>query len=515
MLRRSTIFLFVCVLCFAANAQEHIPYVEDSIIFIPNEKECQIFFKKASKKCDRLSDKIRKTTDFYLTKYEQTEDKVFNSICFLDEKHAESLMRNALFSHRRLESEISANDPRKSNNSSPEFDSLSIALDFLETRSLNRSIANDSSACSCSGMSDLRASQERLKKELKRSEKIGEYVQQRSAYLSKLGQENEGIRRGIVKAEKINYYFGAQSKEHLALFEDRSNPEKVFFKFLNSSPEFKTYLERLSAPPPPNSAAMQGTNVPANQNFELVMREFRAAADAKGLDIKEITNPLKNLKNNELKEKKTEDVLSELKDKTQEDCELYEGEKDSLSLKTENKDDWTPNPLKTKRFLDRVVTGFNFQASERTQFFPTAGLITAQISYQMTTRVNIGVGGSYIGGFSRRSNSSELQLPHFGTNGIGLRSFVDWKFKNRLFLQVNYELYQRENLSESANSQLSQNSRSVIPSFLVGFKLKKAATKRSQPTIELLYDFLHTQNGQPALVVRMGMDIMPRHSYKH
>jgi hypothetical protein len=256
------------------------------------------------------------------------------------------------------------------------------------------------------------------------------------------------------------------------------------------------------------------------------MAAFTAAAEAQGQKAQDLLKPINLLKEkrdeltemvNEGKELKNEadQIQSEVSDiKSKADSRNQQTNKERNPEPVEGqqvKKDWTPNPLKSKRFIDRITYGFNLQASPRTTFFPTAGTLSGQAAYQITTKMNLGMGASYIAGLTPLSTGEGQGVRRLSTNGLGLRSYLDWNFTRRLYLQGGYERNYRNPLP---NPQILTPKSSWSESGLVGLKLKTPSTKRTQKTMEILYDFMHERTGQPALVVRLGMELRPKHVYR-
>ena len=137
------------------------------------------------------------------------------------------------------------------------------------------------------------------------------------------------------------------------------------------------------------------------------------------------------------------------------------------------------------------------------------------MGYRVTTSMNIGVGASYLVGIATQSGSDKPNIHRLSSNGFNLRSYFDGKVRGNLFLQTNYEVSYRNSFSETNLFRAQNLSEYSRQSFMLGIKMKTPSTKRSQKTVEILYDFLHKQTGQPALVVRMGMEFLPKHAHKN
>lgn len=490
----------------------------DSIHKTLADKPCSKFSLKVAKKCDKLATKVRRSTDSYLSKFEDAEDQILQAVCIVNERHAETLMQNSLHSLRRMENQLKYESGEPLTNYCAELDSITIATQYLkESVAIHSQVDSEAGneSCHCVGLEELKASQTKLKQELKRAELIHTYIKERTAYLNKLGAEYPGLKSMLPSLEKINHYLGAQTSEYLSLFADRSRAEKSLFRLLNQTPGFSGFANINSQFA---SLNVPTTTIGAGQTTDSAMSEFKQAAAAKGMELEELLDPStffkKELNKADNSHKELHKFLGDTTALRTELAPIY----DSLPPKKPDASGkvWQPNPLKTKRFVDRIATGFNLQASPRTTFFPTSGILSAHASYQLSTTTNIGIGLTYIGGFTRLSLSDDRMNIRFGTNGIGLRSFLDWNIKGKLFLQTNYELNHRQELNDRQYSMplFHEGLNPLTPSLLAGIKLKKPSSKRNQSTVEILYDFMHRKTGQPALVMRMGMEFLPRHGYR-
>jgi hypothetical protein len=533
-LHKTLIALFICAFAYFSEAQISEDYFvgRDSSLIL-TEKQCNKFSKRASKKCDRLAARIHKSTDSYFQKFEALEEKALMSICETDERHAESLMRGSLYSFRRMESMQERKGKEQLGTNIPEFDSLNLAAEYLIDRD-NDLILNDTTVltekCTCEGLSTLKKSQANLRVELKRTEIIQSYVKERSHYLNGLGDEYPQIVESLQSLEKVNYYMAAQSNEYLNLFADRSRPEKLLFGALNKIPGFSEFAS-LNKQMPQTSALASGIT---GQTMDIAMAEFKSAAQNQGLDPTELLNQsfgLKNIvsKNEEVKgsiqdaRKNTESLIAEINEeyktmKSDSSLQVTQKEKMKNEIDLSAKENWEPNPLKTKRFVDRLTYGTSLQANPHTTFFPTTGTFAAQASFQVTTKMNLGLGASYMLAYSKSAiEGSEFKRMRLRSNGYAFRSFYDFNVHRNIFLQVNYEFNHRVSSTEYLNPlirPLSIASTNGQQAFLVGLNLKTPSSKRTRKTLEMLYDFMHDKTGQPALSVRMGMEFLPKNTYK-
>ena len=186
----------------------------------------------------------------------------------------------------------------------------------------------------------------------------------------------------------------------------------------------------------------------------------------------------------------------------------------TLQVKNRDKQEWRPNPLKTKRIVDRINYGSNFQFDPRTTFLPSSSTFSASISYQISPFSNLGIGTSYVQPLPVRQSNKETKIYFPTSPGYGIRSSIDLKMYKHIYLQVGYERNYRSYIQglvlSTENAQLS-----CLQSGLVGLKIRyPVKNKLSRPTLEMLYDFLSQQTGQPAFMLRTGIEFNGKHALK-
>jgi hypothetical protein len=537
--RKTLIAYLFSLLSFCSYGQIADEYVSsDSIVVDLTERKCNSFSKRATRKCDRLAARIRKSTDDYFLKFETLEEGILMNICQTDERHAESLIRGSLYSFRRLESMQTRkmNEPLGAN--IPELDSLNLAADYLIERDIDSDQRNSDHGksnaqttsrekCSCEGLSELKKSQANLRAEIKRAELIQSHIKERSNYISGLSEQYPQLGKSIQSLEKVNYYMSAQSNEYMNLFADRSRPEKLLFGSLNKIPGFSEFASLKNQIPQTNAL----TGDVAGQTMDIAMAEFKSAAQNKGMDPMKLLNQSVGLKNfwskkDDVKSsiaearQNTESAVTEIKDEYEtikSDSTLKDSRKEEIKNEIDESSDenWKPNQLKTKRFVDRLTYGTSLQASPRTTFFPTAGTFSMQAAYSITTRMSVGVGSSYIAGFAMSSTSDDRRKFQGYTNGMGFRSYLDWNVKYNLYAVSGYEVnYRADNITNGGQIDFKELGTQQFVSCVAGIKLKKSSTKRNLATMEILYDFMAQKTGQPSLMMRMGMEFLPKHGFK-
>lgn len=161
---------------------------------------------------------------------------------------------------------------------------------------------------------------------------------------------------------------------------------------------------------------------------------------------------------------------------------------------------FTPNTQKTKTFLQRIELGSNLQSQKGNSLLPVTTDVGISAGYKLNDKSIIGLGASYKLGWGQ--NIRNIQLSH---EGVGLRSFIDWKLKGSFWISGGYE----GNYLQSFNSiaQLRQYSGWQQSGLLGVSKQLSLKTKFFKQTrLQLLWDFLSYQQvprTQP-LVFRVG-----------
>jgi hypothetical protein len=143
---------------------------------------------------------------------------------------------------------------------------------------------------------------------------------------------------------------------------------------------------------------------------------------------------------------------------------------DTLRQKLEKKN-WAPNPLKTKRFVDRLIYTNALQLDRKTNWFPSCGTITGGIGYQVSKKSSVGIGLHYsiaLDNVEEKKGEIALNKRKLLSNGYGGRAFADLLLLKSIYLQGSYELSQRAYAYDIQISELVPH-HSLQPSCLVDF----------------------------------------------
>jgi hypothetical protein len=143
-----------------------------------------------------------------------------------------------------------------------------------------------------------------------------------------------------------------------------------------------------------------------------------------------------------------------------------------------------PNSQKTKSFLKRLEYGTNIQTQKGNGWWPNSTDLALSIGYKLNDKSVIGIGGSYKLGLGRGFNAIK-----FTSEGVGLRSFIDWKIKGNLWISGGFEMNYR---SSFKNFSQLQDLNAWQQSGLIGIsKSIPVKTKFFKKTkLQVLWDFL-------------------------
>jgi hypothetical protein len=160
-----------------------------------------------------------------------------------------------------------------------------------------------------------------------------------------------------------------------------------------------------------------------------------------------------------------------------------------------------PNNQKTKSFFKRLEYGFNFQSQKATNFFPVTSDIGLSIGYKLSDNGVAGIGASYKLGLGRGWNNI-----NFTSQGIGLRSFIDWRIKGSFWVSGGYEQNYKKAFSDFGQLK---DLNAWQQSGLLGLTKKYKVGRKYNGKLQLLWDFLSYQQvpATTPLIIRIGFSL--------
>ena len=249
-----------------------------------------------------------------------------------------------------------------------------------------------------------------LKDKFNQSAKVNEFIAQRKQQiqqlLSKYTQLPGSLKRQFDKMRKSAYYYKAQVSEYKSMLKDPKKIEETAIKVLNKIPAFQKFMKQ-------NSQLASLFGLPGDYGTPATLAGLQTRASVQNLIQQRIAsggpNAMAQVRQN-LSEAQGE--LSKLKDKLN---QLGGGSGD-LEMP-----DFKPNTQKTKSFLKRLEYGFNVQFSKNNQWVPSSANLGLSLGYKINDKSSAGIGISYNAGLGT------LQHIQITSQGVGLRSYFDWK----------------------------------------------------------------------------------------
>jgi len=336
-------------------------------------------------------------------------------------------------------------------------------------------------------MQKAKAATDKLNEHLSNSEALQQLIKERKKQLLEQAIKYLGKSKYLGKISKESYYYIEALKNYKELFSDPKKTEELALKLLQKIPGFGDFLRRNSmlaslfgSPDASGSpASLAGLQTRAQVN-NLIQQQLAAGGP----------NAQQQFQRNM---QAAQAELSELKNKL-----LKAGQSGGGA------DDLPPpgklNNQRSKTFLQRLEYGATIQSQKGNSFWPNSSDIGLTLGYRAHDKATFGVGISYRLGLGRGLNAIR-----FTSEGLGLRSYIDWKLKGSFWISGGYE----QNYRTAFNSvEQLRNQSAWQQSGLIGIS-KKISLKTKflkQTSVRLYWDFLSYQvvpRGQP-VVLRVG-----------
>jgi Autotransporter beta-domain len=335
------------------------------------------------------------------------------------------------------------------------------------------------------------------------TEALQQSIKERKRQLIEQSIQYIGKRKWLQKIDRDSYYFFETLRNYKDIFQDEKKAEELAMRLLRRMPNFESFLQRNSA-----VAGLFGfgrtVGTPAGAGG--------AAPNLAGLQTRaSVTALIQNQLGANAQPVLTQNVqqaqaqLNQLKDRVGDGAwDTHHGGDGELP-------NFKPNITKTKTFLQRIEYTANVGFAKLNPLAPGGNTnatadIALGIGYKLNDKSTIGVGAGY------KLGMGSLQRIRISGQGIGLRSYIDWKLKKQFYVSGGYEMNWLAGAEavRPVGTPAVGGTRAVAwqPSGLIGIAKKmKLRTKWFRASnIQLLYDFLHTRQmpvGQ-AFVFRVG-----------
>ncbi len=471
------IYILIVLLTEAMTASAQVDSVLQTVQDIPTK-----YIKEADKKIDQYTSRITNKTEKTLTKLSRWENKIHTILEKVNPEAAQRLFADnqltftkALVKYKKGESVIADQRVRYDEYK----DKLTTSLAYLEKQkdSLDEKLFNKVKAA--------KQKADQLEKDDAKSEAMQQFIKDRRKQLIDQSVKYIGNSKYLQKISKENYYYVETLKNYKELLHDKKKAEQTALAILNKIPAFTKFaqensmLARLFGSPSATgiTASLAGLQTRASVNA-LIQNQIAAGGPNAQAQIQQ------NMQ-------QAQAELSKLKDKI-----LKAGGGSSEGLNTP---DFKPNQQKTKTFLQRIEFGSNFQFAKNNSYLPTTADIGLSLGYKLNDKSVVGIGGSYKMGMG---TIEHISITH---QGMGLRSFMDWKLKKQFFISGGYEMnYNAQFQNINQLQQYSDWQSSALVGLSKKIPVKSKLTKGTK--VQLLYDFLARQHmpvSQP-VIFRVG-----------
>jgi hypothetical protein len=434
--------------------------------------------KGLERRASLLDERLEEKTQSYLKAFRKTEEKLRRKLWKKDSVKAKQLFQDLDKQYASLTKAPSA-AARFRTGYKARLDSLATSLRFLG---------------GVSAPPQLQATVEKytaLQGKLDQTQAINQFLGERQRQLrEELGKL--GMLKELKGFQKQAYYYSAQVKEYKQLLADPSKWEKKLLELALGSSAFKDFFARNSGLA---SLFPLGGGGGAASAVSLQGMQTRASLQA-GLQARFGTGPgvQQALQGNI---QAAQGQLQEVKNKLASLGAGSVGSGGEVNLP----EGFKPNGQKTKTFLQRLEYGVNIQSQGSSTLFPVTTDFGLSLGYKLNDKSVVGLGLAYKLGWGRGWDKIQLS-----SEGLGLRSFLDYKIKGGFFLTGGMELNYR---SQFRSMDQLRDFSAWQRSGLLGLAKKYKMGGKLKGDVRLLWDFL--SYGQvprtQAILFRVGYSI--------
>jgi phage shock protein A len=437
------------------------------------------FFSQADDKIDKYGKRITGKTEKTLTKLSRWENKVRSLLQKASPETADRLFAPGVPTFASLLQQLKKGEVVAAGYKAgydQYRDNLTTGIKYLAGQKalLDSNIIQHVSVTS--------AKMDALQDDVAQSEAVEKFIRERKKQLINESIRYIGKSKYLSKINKESYYYAETLKNYKAIFSDPKKAEKTAVELLNKIPAFKNFMRQNSMlaslfrqPGDADVQSLAGLQTRAGINSLIAGRLAAGGPNAREMFSQNMQNAQAQL--NALKEKISKAGAS--------------GD--------DNLPDFKPNNQKTKTFFQRLAFGNNLQFARSNSLLPTTADIGLSMGYKLNDKSVIGLGGSYKMGMG--------SIQHFSIThqGIGVRSFIEWKLKKQFFVSGGYELNHLAAFNKiSQLKDINNWQRAGLIGISKKVPMKTKLVKNA--SVQLLFDVLcrdHVPVSQPVLF-RMG-----------
>lgn len=446
-------------LALQMQAQSDPAEQSDSLVQLP-----AAYLDKVSSRAGQLEGKLDKKSEKIFQRMMKREAKMKKKLARIDSSAAVEIFNNTSQKYQQIKQRLAS--PNGLTQYFPKLDTLSTSLKFIENNpQLLSSIKNGKEK-----LKEAMSKMNGLEDQFKKAEDIKQFLRERKRFL-KEQLSKFGFARELKKMNKEIYYYSQQVNEYREMLKDSKKIESKALALLSKTKLFRDFMKRNSMLAsffpmpggPGGNASPQGVGFAALQTRAQVTGFLQQA----GFNA---SNGISQLRKN------IQDAGSQL---DQLRSRMSQTGGDGLDMP-----DFKPNAQKTKSFFKRLEYGTTLQSQKANGFFPVTSDLGLSVGYKLNDKSVIGIGASYKVGLG--SGWKNIKLSN---EGVGLKSFIDWKIKGSFWMTGGYEQNYRtvfNSIDQLKDFNAWQQSGLVGVSKIVSLKTKFLKKTR----VQLLWDFL-------------------------
>jgi hypothetical protein len=460
--------LLVCLIVTQSlSAQDSL----NKVLSIPNR-----FIGRIDKKASRIENHLISTSERALKQLSKQESRLQKKLHKKDPLLAKQLFDHSAAQYQSLQSDITNKASKFTGRAEyiPFLDTITTSIRFLEK---NSDLVKDPL---------IQQSLERINNmqhQFQQSKSIQQYLHARQQYLKEqLGKLN--MLKELKQYNKKLYYYQAQVSAYKDLLKRPDKIERKAIDLLGKTKPFKDFMAKysmLAAIFP--SAASSGANAPALPGLQTSAQVNTLIQQTAGS-----TNSLQTLQSNI---QQAQSQIQQLKNRI--NTTGHGADADLPNFR--------PNQEHVKSFWDRWELGTNLQSTRSNAWLPSATQIGLSAGYKLNDRSVIGVGMAGSIGWGKSINHIIVSY-----EGIGARSYCDWKVKGSFWLSAGYEMNYRSAFTRIEQLNILNDWQQ---SGLIGISKKYQVSKKLKGRLSLLWDYLSYKQiprTQP-IVFRFGYSI--------
>ncbi|MCF6405434.1 hypothetical protein L3C95_21190 [Chitinophaga filiformis] len=419
------------------------------------------YLSQVKQKSMRMEQQVNKRADKALTRLLKQERKMKARLWKVDSVAAGNIFSKSIDSLGSLKAGLKNKVAGKLPLGNSYLDSLGNSLKFLEGK-------GELLGASKGKLAGVTGNIESLQGKLQQAEQIKAYIREHKKQLKEQLSQYAGFTKDLQKINKEAYYYGQQINEYKAVLKDKKKAEAKAMELLKKMPAYNDFLRK-------NSQIASLFNLgTAGNNTAQSLEGLQTRTQVEQLIQQRLGNDPTARQAVSQQMDQARSQLNELKNKFP--------DLDNAG----DMPDFKPNPMKTKSFLQRLEFGGNIQFQKSNRYFPTTSDIAGQVGYKFHKNGTAGIGASYKLGMGTGWN--DIYISH---QGMGLRSFVDWKLKGTFFVNGGFE---QNYVSTITHADQLKDWSGWQGSALLGISKKYKVSAKLKGNIMVLYDFLAKRN---------------------